>query len=67
MVRFVRKYGAAGAALILASQAHAELPAPVTTAITATGADLVAAITAVIVAIIAFWGLKKLGSKMGWS
>ncbi|AOS79775.1 hypothetical protein Q5W_12775 [Hydrogenophaga sp. PBC] len=67
MVRFVRKYGAAGAALVLASQAHAALPTEVTTAITAAGTDLLAAVTAVIVAFVAFWGMRKLASKMGWS
>lgn len=54
-------------AFVLASMsAHAEVPAAVTTAITATGTDLVTVVTAVIVAFVAFWGLRKLGSKMGW-
>lgn len=47
--------------------ALAEVPAAVTTAITGTGADMVTVITAVIVAFVAFWGLKKLASKMGWN
>lgn len=67
MGKFVRKYGAAGAALVLAQQsAHAALPTTVTDAITAAGADLLAGATAVIVAMVAFWGMKKLGSKLGW-
>ena len=66
MVRFVRKYGAAGAALILANQAHAALPEDVTTAITTAGTDLLAGATAVVVAMVAFWAMKKLGAKMGW-
>lgn len=46
--------------------ANAALPTEVTTAITAAGTDMVAAITAIIVAFVAFWGLKKLGGKLGW-
>lgn len=46
--------------------AHAAVPAAVTTAITDAGADLLTAIGAVITAMVAVWGLKKLGSKMGW-
>ncbi|MCJ0765330.1 major capsid protein [Variovorax terrae] len=55
-------------AFVLATSgaAFAEVPAAVTTAITGTGTDLVTVITAVIVAFVAFWGLKKLASKMGW-
>lgn len=55
-----------GVALALATQAHAALPTGVTDAITAAGADMVTAVTAIIVAFVAFWGLKKLGSKLGW-
>jgi len=51
---------------LFAAPAMAEVPAAVTTAITGTGTDLVTVITAVIVAFVAFWGLKKLASKMGW-
>lgn len=50
----------------LAQQAHAELPSGVTAAITEAGADLKTAATAVIVAMIAFWALRKVGQKMGW-
>lgn len=53
-------------AVSTAGIASAALPTEVTTAITAAGADLVTAATAVIVAMVAFWGLKKLGAKMGW-
>lgn len=53
-------------ALIVGGQAHAALPTGVTDAITAAGADMVTAVTAIIVAFVAFWGLKKLGSKLGW-
>jgi hypothetical protein len=66
MTRFIRKYGAAGAALVLAQQAHAAIPAAVTTAIDEAGTDLTTAATAVIVAMVAFWALRKIGSKMGW-
>lgn len=49
-----------------AGSAHAALPAAVTTAIGDAGTDMVAAITAIIGAFVAFWGLKKLGGKLGW-
>ena len=51
---------------LLGMQAHAALPTEVTTAIDAAGDDMVTAITAIIVAFVAFWGLKKLGAKLGW-
>lgn len=67
MTRFIRKYGAAGAALMTAAgAARAELPAAVTSAITEAGTDLTDAATAVIVALVAFWGLRKVGQKLGW-
>ena len=46
--------------------AHAAVPEAVTTAITGAGTDMVTTITAVIVAFVAFWGLRKLGQKFGW-
>lgn len=49
-----------------AAAANAEVPAAVTTAITGAGADMVTTVTAVIVAFVAFWGLRKLGQKFGW-
>ena len=68
MTKFVRKYGAAGAALVASTgaMAQAALPAGVDAAITEAGEVLVLGATAVIVAMIAFWGVKKLGTKMGW-
>lgn len=51
----------------LGMSAHAALPTEVTDAIATAGADMVAAITAIIVAFVAFWGLKKLASKFGWA
>lgn len=50
----------------LASQAQAALPEGITTAITGATGDLATAATAIIVGMLAFWGLRKLGSKMGW-
>lgn len=46
--------------------APAGLPAEVTAGITTAGANLALAATAIIVALIAFWGLRKLAQKMGW-
>ncbi len=68
MSKFVRKYGAAGAALLAAPGvfAQAALPTGVDAAITEAGEVLVLGATAVIVAMIGFWGVKKLGTKMGW-
>lgn len=51
---------------LFAPVAHAEVPAAVTTAITAAGTDLTTVATAVIVAMVAFWGLRKVGQKLGW-
>lgn len=66
-MRFFRNLGAAGAVALLAAQsAHAALPAAVETAITSAGTDMTTAITSIITAFVAFWGLKKLGSKLGW-
>lgn len=59
---------ALGSALALqAQQAHAAVPEAVTDAIESAGTDLVTVITAVIVAMLAFWGLRKIASKFGWS
>lgn len=61
------KFGSVAAVLSgLGMSAHAALPTEVTAAITTAGADMVAAVTAIIVAFVAFWGLKKLGQKLGW-
>lgn len=50
----------------LFSAAHAALDAGIGTAITAAKDDLLAALGLVIVAMVAVWGLRKLGRKMGW-
>jgi len=42
-------------------------PPAVMTEITNTGSMLIAVITAVVVAFVGFWGMRKLGSKMGWA
>lgn len=46
--------------------AMAALPVEATAAITTAGDDLLSAIGAVIAVMVAVWGLKKLGTKMGW-
>lgn len=46
--------------------AHAAVPEEVTTAVTGAKTDLLAAIGMVIAAMVAVWGLRKLGQKMGW-
>lgn len=48
------------------SSAHAALDAAIGTSITAAQADIMEAIGLVIVAMVAVWGLKKLGRKLGW-
>lgn len=42
------------------------LPAEVTAGIATAGANLALAATSIIIALIAFWGLRKLAQKMGW-
>lgn len=66
-VTALRLAGIPAAVLASMGSAHAALPTEVTTAITTAGADMVAAITAIIIAFVAFWGLKKLASKFGWA
>jgi len=46
--------------------APAGLPPEVTAGITQAGANLALAATSIIIALIAFWGLRKLAQKMGW-
>lgn len=46
--------------------AQAALPTGVDAAITNAGDVMVLGATAVIVAMVAFWGVKKLGTKLGW-
>ncbi len=63
----VAKYGSvAGFLAALGTEAQAALPAGVETAIAGVGTDLVTAMTAIITAFIAFWGLRVLSKKMGW-
>lgn len=50
----------------VAAPAHAALDVGIGTAITAAQTDIMAALGLVIVAMVAVWGLKKLGRKMGW-
>lgn len=59
---------AAVPAFIFATSGYAlaALPTGVETAITTAGTDMVTAVTAIITAFVAFWGLKKLASKLGW-
>lgn len=69
----IKRYGAQvkrGAVLVplavAGGAANAALPAGVTDAIATAGADLLTAGTAVVVAMIAFWAVKKVGTKMGF-
>ena len=68
LISGLRARGAALLALplVVSTKVMAEVPAGVTTAITSAGEDMVTTITAVIVAFVAFWGLRKLASKFGW-
>jgi len=53
--------------IALSNLAFADGPPPaVMDKVTETGAMLVTVITAVIVGFVGFWGLKKLGAKMGF-
>lgn len=67
----VRKFGpklaaVPAGALVLVGQVHAAVPEEVTAAVDGAKTDLLTAIGAVIAAMVAVWGLRKLGSKMGW-
>lgn len=55
-----------GGALAPVLSAHAALPAGVESAITGAGADLVTAGTAVVLAMIGFWAIRKVGQKLGF-
>lgn len=68
MPKVLKSRLAAIPAFVLATTgaAHAALPTGVTDAVTAAGEDMVSAVTAIIVAFVAFWGLRKLGAKLGW-
>ena len=52
--------------LVASGAANAAVPSEATLAITTAGTDIVTAIGTVIVAMVAVWGVRKLGSKMGW-
>lgn len=65
MNKFAR-FGLVAGVSSIAAAAHAELPAAATAAITAAGTDMLAAVGAIITAMVAVWGLRKLGHKMGW-
>jgi hypothetical protein len=52
--------------LAVVGVASATVPAAAGTAITTAGTDMLEAIGMVIAAMVAVWGLKKLGQKMGW-
>lgn len=60
------KLALSGLVLAISTGAHAALPTEVTTAITAAGTDLMTAATAILAVMVGFWGLKKVGTKMGW-
>lgn len=55
-----------GGVLAPVLSAHAALPTGIESAITGAGADLVTAGTAVVVAMIGFWAIKKVGTKLGF-
>lgn len=61
-----KKLAALGLVLSAPALYAQTLPAEVDTAIENAGLMLVAGATAVIIAMVAFWALKKLGGKMGW-
>lgn len=65
--KFGAKFATIPTALMLAAgAAHADVPTEVGTAVAAAKTDLLAAIGMVIAAMVAVWGLRKLGQKMGW-
>lgn len=50
----------------LSVSAYAALPDGVNTAISSVGTDLETAASLILSAMIGFWALRKLGTKMGW-
>ena len=64
--RSAARVAAVAAVSAAAGAAHAALPAGIETAIEGAGADLVTAGTAVLVAMIGFWAIKKVGTKLGF-
>lgn len=61
----LRLAGIPAAVLASLGTAHAALPTEVSTAITDAGSNLAAAAIAIISGLAAFWGLRKLGQKLG--
>lgn len=55
-----------GGVLAPVLSAQAALPAGIETAIETAGTDLVTAGTAVVVAMVGFWGIRKVGQKLGF-
>lgn len=51
---------------MLSATAHATVDSAITTAISSASGDLTTIGTAIIVAMVAFWGVKAIGRKMGW-
>lgn len=60
------RVGALAALASAAGAARAALPTGVESAITTAGTDLVTAGTAVVVAMIGFWAIRKVGTKLGF-
>jgi hypothetical protein len=54
------------AGVLVSVGAQAAIPTEASTAITTAGTDILTAVGAVITAMVAVWGLRKLGQKMGW-
>ena len=52
--------------LAFAASANAALPVEVDAKITEVGVDFATASSAIIVAMLGGWGLKKIGTKFGW-
>lgn len=70
MFQKMKRYGAialtsVGGAVAFVLPAHAALPAGVTAAIQDAGAQLVEAGGIVLLAMCAFWAVKKVGTKLG--
>jgi hypothetical protein len=63
---FLRLAAAQAFALGLAVSAHAALPTEVGVSVSTAKTDLLEAIGLVMAAMVAVWGLRKLGQKMGW-
>lgn len=64
--RNAAKLALSGPVLAISTGAHAALPTEVTTSIETAGGDLVTAATTILAVMVGFWGLKKVGTKMGW-